>query len=144
MSEPDFFSEAIIAWRAWVVNKKRDSVRLRSTSMSTVWEPNAWLEASCKKQHNPPAKRCGCGIYAVNNFNYLQGLKIVGPSGVFGEVWLAGEIVEGTAGYRAARAYPKHIYVPHTKWHWVDALRDTYDVPVTLRNPYEGKDWRKR
>lgn len=54
-----------------------------------------------------------------------------------GEVWLMGDIVPGEYGWRASKAYPKSVIVPHECWRVVKSLRDYYGVPVSLGNILE-------
>ena len=53
-----------------------------------------------------------------------------------GQVALAGEVVEGDWGYRAARAWILKLFVPRLDWRQIQALNLSYGVPIgVLMNP---------
>jgi hypothetical protein len=56
---------------------------------------------------------------------------------ILGEVALAGKVIVGTKGYRASRARPRRLYVPHSKWRLAKPLQDAYCVPVDRANPFK-------
>jgi hypothetical protein len=133
---PDLI-EPIVAWRGWGVNEVGSTIQLLSMN-GTEWPPRGELEANCRTRgHAPPGTKCRCGIYAAKSLDHLREIGYNGL-GVIGEVALAGEVVEGELGYRAARAWPVKLYVPHTRWRWAKPLGRAYDVPAVLLNPYEG------
>jgi preprotein translocase subunit YajC len=58
-----------------------------------------------------PNRNCTCGIYAAKNIEHLRQLGYRGY-GVCGEVYLWGNVVEHTFGWRAQFAYPKNLVLP--------------------------------
>lgn len=155
---PDYI-EPVVGWRTWLVVPEDEVFRLRSIVYDTLWSPRNELVARClhhamllpwrrRSQHVPPARNCGCGIYAAREpeeaVSYLDGRSWadgLSVHRVIGTVSLWGRVVECTRGWRGSRAYPKKIYVPPTRapfWLRADrvdeialALTD-YDVPVEL------------
>jgi hypothetical protein len=151
--------EPIVGWRTWLVVQESEGFRLRSLVYDTLWSPRNELVARClhralpfawrrRSKHVPPARGCGCGIYAARGPEeaaaYLEGRTWADAFSihrVIGTVSLWGRVVECTRGWRAARAYPKRIYVPTTRApYWLRAERagevalglTDYDVPVEL------------
>ena len=55
--------------------------------------------------------QCSCGIYAAKNLKQLRSIGYA-DTGVHGEVYLWGKIVEHRLGWRAHFAYPKSIVLP--------------------------------
>jgi hypothetical protein len=154
---PDYI-EPIVGWRTWLVVQEGEGFRLRSVVYDALWLPGDELVARClhrglrfswrrRTKHIPPARGCGCGIYAAREpgdaADYLEGrtwADTLTVHRVIGTVSLWGHVVECTRGWRASFAYPKTIYVPPTRAHWrraeqaeavALALTD-YDVPVQL------------
>jgi hypothetical protein len=147
-----------VGWRTWLVVREGEGLRLRSVVYDALWLPRNELVATClhrglsfpwrrRSAHVPPARGCGCGIYAARDAeeaaSYLEGhswADALSIHRVIGTVSLWGRIVECTRGWRASHAYPKMIYVPAT-WgpYWLKAparevalaLTD-YHVPVEL------------
>ena len=130
-SAPDYI-EPIVGWRTWLVVEQAGRFRLRSIVYDALWPPRNELVARClghspsqlfpwrrRSEHDPPARRCGCGIYATREpedaAHYLDVRSWQEPpSGlrVIGTVSLWGQVVECTHGWRAASAYPRTIHVP--------------------------------
>ena len=92
--------KGIIAWRGWRLDIARGSsdLYLHSLVMETVWNPCNMLVAEGNE-----------GIYAVKRDCIAIALSY-SPI-VIGQVYLTGEIVEYTAGYRGELAYPKSLFV---------------------------------
>jgi hypothetical protein len=132
---PDYI-EPIVGWRTWLVMQEDEGFRLRSVVYHALWSPRSELVARClhralslpwrrRSQHVPPARGCGCGIYAAREPEeaafYLEGrtrADTLSVHRVIGTVSLWGRVVECTHGWRASRAsraYPKTIYVPATR-----------------------------
>jgi hypothetical protein len=157
---PDYV-EPIVGWRTWLVVCEGEGLRLRSVVYDTPWSPHNELIARClswhrafslpwrrRSEHVPPARGCGCGIYAAREpeeaASYLEGRSwadALGVHRVIGTVSLWGRVVECTHGWRGSHAYPKKIYVPATRApYWLRAERadevalalTDYDVPVEL------------
>jgi hypothetical protein len=132
---PDLF-EAIVGRRCWGLGETNGVIVLVSGHGRTIWPPREALEAECAREgHAPPVEGCTCGIYALaEDWPYYD---YSGPGyAVFGEVYLWGEVVCGERGYRAARAYPRALYLAHRDGKFLKRLRDAYGVPVRLRDPY--------
>ncbi len=125
----------------------------------TFWPPGSALEAVCDArrreplrpwrlrppEHPAPDAACSCGVHAVSVPGDLAayvpsvaGRRIVHR--VIGKVALWGEVVEGSRGWRASRAYPAELWVPevHVNGRRVAGLEAMaldlagYGVPVRL------------
>jgi hypothetical protein len=162
---PDYI-EPIVGWRTWLVVQEGEGFRLRSVVYDALWPPRNELGARClhrallplpwrrRSKHLPPARGCGCGIYAAREpeeaATYLEGYSAAAALSihrVIGTVSLWGRVVECRRGWRASRAYPKTIYVPATSApNWLRAERaeeialalTDYDVPVQLLEANSG------
>jgi hypothetical protein len=130
---PDY-AVPMVGWRVWHVVEREGALRLRSPLFPTTWLPNRELAAVCRPRaeaafallragrfgHLPPDVRCGCGIYGgltpPQATGYLS--RFFKPRGdvvvhrVLGTVSLWGTVIVCERGWRAAYAYPAHIYVP--------------------------------
>lgn len=137
MIVPDKFGTEI-GWRGWHAGTRGGQVFLYSIVHRTLWPAGEAIEAQCTKEHDAPAARCPCGIYAARSLAHLRDIAYH-THGVLGEVHLWGTIVPGRLGWRAQYAYPKRLYVPHDKYRLVAPLKATYQVPVHLINPYTGE-----
>jgi hypothetical protein len=156
---PDIAGE-IVAWRAWWV----DWGWVRPTLLSmndTRWPRGDWLRAECgcsgeTDEDGPPCEgRHGCGIHAARDRAHLVDMDYPGTVGrrmhrawelgvgvAIGEVGLAGKVVEGTQGWRAARARPLRLWVPHASWSICRPLSDAYGVPCGVTNVLkEADEW---
>lgn len=156
MIEVPDFAEPFVAWRVWRVVRKEGSYRLGSVVKRTLWPAGEPLDAQCLHslpflrrlarvpQHEAPAFRCDCGIYAAGLDRIGQYLAdLPAPPAVarvVGEVSLWGDVVECERGFRASRAYPKRVYVPvdacgkpdSRTGELAEALEDAYRIPVEL------------
>jgi hypothetical protein len=134
---PDI-AEALVGWRSWGLARTADGIRIVSHG-STIWPAGSALAATCAagKRHDSPARECRCGIYALLDHDLFPYYEYDGPAyAVFGPVYLWGEVIQGTKGFRAEYAYPKALYVAHRDWRYAQPLREAYRVPVALRNPF--------
>jgi hypothetical protein len=99
--------------------------------------------------HDAPVSRCSCGIYATSDpelaaeYLYLYS-EVHQPHVVYravGLVSLWGSVVEGEAGWRASRAYPKQLFLPPSQRREdVERIRDSlcdYGVPVEILDDSE-------
>lgn len=83
--------------------------------------------------HDVPNEDCQCGVYAwnVDMKNNVTGL--------FGEVYLWGDVLVCPSGYRAEIAYPKNLTIQARKTRAAlrirDGLEEAYGVPVTIIDP---------
>lgn len=164
ISAPDYI-EPTVGWRTWLVVPEGDAFRLRSVVYDTLWLPRRELVARClhrafsipwrrRSGHVPPARNCGCGIYAAREpeeaVSYLDGRSWadgLSVHRVIGTVSLWGRVVECTRGWRGSLAYPKKIYVPSTRapfWLKAEGLDQIalaladYNVPVELLDADAG------
>lgn len=123
------------------------------------WPTDGWLEATCNFAHqygyldpgreaHAPEEGCTCGIYALASVRELgvqgylrrhpgfwgggggEGSSV--PVRVHGRVGLAGKVIEGERGYRAARARILEVHIDAPDWHddLARMIRETYNVPV--------------
>ena len=146
---PDVAGE-IIGWRAWQVAADYTAVGepgvvLVSVTRTVCWHPREWLQAHCDNlpigRHRAPAESCMCGIYAVSTRErlLLSGYNVGrDPRAVvaLGEVALAGKVIPGTRGWRAEKARPVRLFVPHEHWRLAARLEELYEIPVELANTY--------
>ena len=124
--EVPFAAEAVDGWRAWSVIERNGDVWLSSLTRAQEWEPASALVASCSRpRHDPPRRRCSCGIYAAAGPEELAGLGPIAGAAV-GQVSLWGRIAEHSRGYRAERAYPARLRLV-----CVPCLGDGDGVPAT-------------
>jgi hypothetical protein len=121
---PDLI-QPIVGWRAWLVVRRLGEPRLRSVMHDVEWPVREELLGSCLDKltvrpsgHPAPASGCGCGIYASRSADdaaaYLDRHCFRGDVAVhrlIGRVSLWGAVLECESGWRAARAYPLHLYV---------------------------------
>jgi len=129
---------ALVGSRCWGLAKTEHGIQLASHG-GAIWPAGAPLEASCdkRKRHVPPGEHCTCGVYALSEQGGYPYYAYDGPGyAVFGQVYLWGDVIRGTRGYRAHFAYPKALYLAYKDWRFAQPLRDSYGVPVRLHNPY--------
>jgi len=53
---------------------------------------------------------------------------------ILGQVANWGKVIEGTQGWRAARAYPVRMWVPFETWKLAAVIEEHYGVPVAVKN----------
>ena len=131
-------AEPVVGWKIWRVEHDAERTRLRSVLYGSLWVPGRPAVAECKKplrfRHEAPDRLCDCGIHAGRSLAAWQHYLKVGDDRVFGRALLLGERVEGSAGWRAAAAYPLALYVPAE----LDAAESiaeglaVYGVPVEI------------
>jgi hypothetical protein len=145
---PDVLGE-IVGWRAWTVIGGVKLPLLRSVShRSTVWHPDRWTLATCGPESHTcrkpgaanvavPGEGHTCGMYAAKTreqlikLGYQKQRKPTEPVFI-GEVGLAGKVIPGSQGWRAAKGRIIQLYVPLQFWQYVDPLEQLYQVPVWL------------
>jgi hypothetical protein len=144
---PDILGE-IVGYRAWRI---RTSVLqpplLESLNDPFPWAWDDWTYAECDEDEGVPHAcdpcRVGdaffhhhCGIHAARDRGHLSRLRYNESHGtvVIGEVGLAGDVIVGTQGWRAEKARPLRLWLPHDRWELVNPLRAAYRVPVHLTN----------
>jgi hypothetical protein len=161
---PDYI-EPVVGWRIWTVAKRDGVARLSSPMYFEPWEPQAEFAAECnlrrrdpwrpwrvyRSNHLAPDDHCNCGVYGMREPDELAGFfqwTVAGPRvhyHVFGRVSLWGEVIEGTEGWRASRAYPAELWLPQMDYHvarglGMDAARDglaDYGVPLHVCDDVE-------
>lgn len=96
----------------------------------TLWPKREELQARCSlgRSHFPPDPVCDCGIYAFRSPRSLwPGYMRASPiqkgwaegfvvQRIFGEVYLWGQVIRGTRGWRGEFAYPRRLFVPTTRY----------------------------
>lgn len=123
---PDY-AGPLEGWRVWRVARAGDDrdFRLLSLAQEVVWPTRDELVASCRRcrllprlrrrnEHSAPTEACSCGIYATDLDRldwFLDERTWPTPPYVFGRVLLWGRVIECERGWRAARAYPREIFV---------------------------------
>ncbi|HEX5249132.1 MAG TPA: hypothetical protein VFW14_05650 [Gaiellales bacterium] len=155
---PDYL-EPVHGWRLWSVVDAGGRSRLQSLVCPSIWWPGHELVATCEASprdslrpwrrrmpgHAAPESRCTCGVHAMERVHHLgtyvppAASRLVVQRAV-GRVALWGEVIEGSRGWRAARAYPAEIWIPHAdlRRQPVSELEDIaleladYGVPVHI------------
>ena len=111
MNVPDYVSP-IIGHRVWLW----DGSRLVSLN-GELWHPGKPLAAECKamsRPHQPPQTDCSCGVYAARSPEQLFPFRQLDQIGyawlsIYGQVYLWGNVIEHSLGWRAQFAYPKSL-----------------------------------
>jgi hypothetical protein len=136
---PDVVGE-VLAYRAWYVDLRWDREARLVSFNGTVWPRAAWLAAECSHDGcDTPGERCSCGVYAARDRAHLLHMgfsrRTYNESPiVIGEVGLVGKVIPGSQGWRAQKARPVRLELPHQHWRLMPSLRATYRVPVALSN----------
>jgi hypothetical protein len=132
---PDVLGE-VLAFRAWRVEELWGEPPHLASLGDDLWPTGEWMEAECGHCEEPPGERCSCGIYAARDRRHLVGMGYNKGQGVrvIGDVALAGKVIPGSHGFRAARARVVRLYVPFVEWELAVELRSAYGVPVGLDN----------
>lgn len=134
--ELSFQTEPIIAYRTWSVIQ----FETRSGAMEPRLGPVAAgrshyplfkpMEAFCNHTHHEaPYSTCQCGVWAVKD-GHIDQVRGQYGGGAWGEVYLWGRVLEGSRGYRAQYAYPKHLQCGDEELG--KQLRALYGVPVDV------------
>jgi hypothetical protein len=131
-------TEPVVGWKIWRVEHHAERTRLRSVLYGSLWAPGRPAVADCKKplrfRHDAPDPLCDCGIHAGKSLAAWQHYLNVGTDRVFGRALLFGDRVEGSAGWRAAAAYPLELYVP-AELDGAESIAEglaVYGVPVEI------------
>lgn len=123
MIDRDIAIGPVTGWRVWkpvMFNDGSAFVPRLISNGNTVWPTDDWLKAKCleSKDHVGPQLFCTCGIYARKDVESLE------RGFFYGEVELAGLVVEGESGYVASYAFPKRLYIRQTNCEGVKATPD--------------------
>src|SRR3954469_1615732 len=144
--------EPLVGLRVWRAVDSHSFIHLASMFHGAEWPYSHPLVARCnhhswdplrpfdRNEHEAPAPRCKCGIYASSSgalrdylparLDVVRGLPIV-----VGHVALWGVVYGSRRGWRASLAYPQRLYVPvagldeHVARRVLTDLR-LYGVPV--------------
>lgn len=140
MSKPPDLIEEVVAFRGWDLSLGWRRAELVSFRGDFIWPTSTWTVAECDSGCGTdiPGEHCSCGIYAARDRRHLHRIGYMGEHAqVFGEVGLAGKVIPGTLGWRAARARIRRLWIPHALWEHARQLGASYGVPVSLTNPFE-------
>lgn len=140
MAQPPDLIDEIVAFRGWQLEQGWRRVELTSLVVGRfVWPADAWTIAECGAGCSDiPNEACSCGIYAARDRAHLHRIGYMGEyTDVIGEVGLAGKVIPGTLGWRAAKARVRRLWVQHALWELAGPLAAAYRVPVSLTNPFE-------
>jgi hypothetical protein len=134
-----------VGWKVWRVDHRPEATRLRSVLYGDLWPTREPIEAVCRRvlrsTHEAPCRGCECGIHAGRELAAWEHyLSVDAAVRVFGRVLLWGATIEGSAGWRAARACPVEIFVPSAvdDAAAVAAGLAAYGVPVHVEEPVEA------
>jgi hypothetical protein len=168
---PDL-TDAVEGWRAWTVHLDDEprfglSPKLYSVTRGDYfWTPKRASLAVCERgcaeselddEGNPnprvlPGENCSCGFYCAKDVKHLLSMGANyadydirgGQIKVVGKVALWGKVVEGTQGYRSAKAYPVSLYVPFEAAHIAKPLADGYGCRVAPMNFLRAPNGKRR
>jgi hypothetical protein len=149
--DPNFKAPDILGtvegWRAWGVPKELPAFGVAPKLYSVTharffWSPRKAALADCRHcGDDVPGEHCSCGFYSAKSYEHLMSMgyhhydaENGGYFHVVGKVANWGKVIEASQGWRAAKSYPVHLYVPYEAWHLAGPLRDAYGVPVNLKN----------
>lgn len=144
---PETLVGYVPGWRAWNVCYTPPAfglpIKLHSASWNFVWEPRTVNVATCNRGDHAdeiPKESCTCGFYSARTLERLLTMPYhhynvdTDMLCVVGEVANWGKVVEGDHGWRSAKAYPVKLYLPFEGAHLYRLLKQTYGVPVILKN----------
>ena len=149
--DPDFkvpdLMGTVEGWRAWGVPAELPDygVPPKLYSVSHVryfWVPRRVSLAECRTcGPDVPGDHCACGFYSAKTLAHLMSMgyhrydaEASGMFHVVGRVANWGKVKDATQGWRAAKSYPVHLYVPFEAWRLSKPLEEAYGVPVSLKN----------
>jgi hypothetical protein len=131
-----------VGWKIWRVEHGPERTRLRSVLYGDLWPVGEPLEATCRRllrsEHEAPCRGCECGIHAGRELAAWEHyLSVDAETRVFGRVLLWGATIEGSAGWRAARAAPVEVFVPAAVANSAEVAEGlaAYGVPVHVEAP---------
>lgn len=133
-------SGEVEAWRAWEVHGVGRVLRLFSGAggggnyLRRAWPTTRYMEALCRSTHaeGVPGEKCWCGIYSLATWEEVVRQKYASPGSTVavGRLALAGRVVPGDRGFRAAMARPLELVVPFESWRLAAPLAEGYGIPV--------------
>jgi hypothetical protein len=125
-------TEVIIGWRVWKVSEQGF---LRSVFMSNMWPAGQPMKACCAGTRLQHGIHAFSERYAAEEYlgdEIQTGIDMHQSRCVFGRVSLWGNVIVHEAGYRAAYAYPRSIFVPMDIASVATGLRRLYGVDVEV------------
>lgn len=131
MIVPDYL-EPLVGWRAW--GNISNEGYLKALAGSYYWVPGKPMQCRCQscggftKPTFELGVHNGAGFYAFKSITQLIEDRAYGQC--IGQVYLWGQIVEHTRGYRAEFAYPKALLIDNP-WH-KDTLEKAWKIPVEV------------
>lgn len=144
---PDVMGEAI-GWKALGVHDKgAQFLRLKSMYGGgglplecLLWPTDRWYVGLCPHGHTDvPHEGCMCGVYSrltreqvVNETSYANYAAHTAVPLVLCQLALAGRVIHGSKGQKAALARIARIEVPYEMERLGRRLGETYKVPVGL------------
>lgn len=161
-----FSDQPIVGHRLWKLQKAYDyegkaAWRLRSWGVNVLWSPGERNSAMClantksprsssegaESWHDSPGRHCRCGIWAFKSYydERLQMEKGKVALYVSGEIFLWGNVIETSGGYRGKFAYPKTLtivssgFLSHEKSVKIaKEISENYKIPTRLGNRIYG------
>lgn len=145
---PDL-KDAVIGWRVWRVKLEAPRYGLppklcSATFPDYYWTPRRAAIADCEYKDcqgdNLPGESCSCGFYSAKSLKHLLGMGYhiydaeSGTVCVIGKVACWGKVIEGSQGWRSAKAYPVALFVPFEASHLAQPLAKAYGAKVSLMN----------
>jgi hypothetical protein len=131
-----------VGWKIWRVEHGPGRTRLRSVLYGDLWPVGEPLEATCRRllrsEHEAPCRGCECGIHAGRELSaWGHYLAVNAETRVFGRALLWGATIEGSAGWRAARAAPVEVFVPTAVANAAEVAEGlaAYGIPVHVEAP---------
>jgi hypothetical protein len=139
-------------WRAWGIPERGPlygtSAKLFSvTRRDYFWTPRQRCQAQCRGSYtcrrggDVPGDTCSCGFYSNRSLAHLMRMKYHrydaernGLIHVIGRVANWGKVIEGSQGWKSQYSYPLELFVPFEAYKLVAPLKETYGVPVGLKN----------
>lgn len=124
-------AEALTGWKAWILVGDFLSSPVFTENRLRPGEP---MVASCGDgyRHLCPNARCGCGIYAADD--YWNIVEFNEPNAVAAEVLGWGRYVRAMHGWRAQFCYPAKLLINRDSIHLLPALM-RYHVPIYCWEP---------
>jgi hypothetical protein len=139
---PDFV-EPFVGWKGLLADE--EGGLWSPTARDTLWPVGEPLLAECRRDHEPPAKGCSCGVYAIKSFGDLRDAGYNWSQSAGGKVWVVAEVAlygnvrQGAIGWRASRAAPQKVYVPAHKLPLGVLIKNRYGVSLGIIDRFTGR-----